>query len=160
MDNQSIISGLARYTSATATSTSSFQLLHTSSFQVPGSKVPLGGYFELRSTRELFLCKMYFEVSISISISISISSRDREQYIAIVLQLPPPPIPIAIPFSSPHQYYCNILQYIAIVLYYFQLVESGSGIRPFSAAIFATTAHRLVHFRQLRHLWIVQTCIN
>ena len=37
----------------------------------------------------------------------------------------------------------------------FQLVESGPGIRPFSAAIFATTAHRLVHFRQLRHLWIV-----
>ena len=42
----------------------------------------------------------------------------------------------------------------------FQLVESGPGIRPFSAAIFATTAHRLVNFRQLRHLWIVQTCIN
>ena len=42
----------------------------------------------------------------------------------------------------------------------FQLVESGPGIRPFSAAIFATTAHRLVHFRRLRHLWIVKTCIN
>ena len=42
----------------------------------------------------------------------------------------------------------------------FQLVESGPGIRPFSAAIFATTAHRLVHFRRLRHLQIVQTCIN
>ena len=37
----------------------------------------------------------------------------------------------------------------------FQLVESGPGIRPFSAAIFATNAHRLVHFRRLRHLWIV-----
>ena len=34
----------------------------------------------------------------------------------------------------------------------FQLVESGPGIRPFSAAIFATTAHILVHFRRLRHL--------
>ena len=50
-------------------------------------------------------------------------------------------------FLNEHGYivYCNDLQ----------LVESGTWNSTFLAAIFVTTFHRLVHFRRLRHLWIV-----